>query len=259
MAHGRWQPKRHEWGERMTDQDNGGESESAAEFPTARGHAQRVQEGLWREVLSLAAYVEAALESAIAVVCQGRVDLVDEVRADEREIDRWEVRIETECLRVLALYGLVASDLRRVIAAMRVNRELEEMADIAENLAKRATKLAADPIAAPFFPKLNALADASMVIVDRGLKALRTTDADLARRIVLAESFAARLRAELLAELKQSVRDRPERLDTWFRLINSARNLERAADHATNIAGAVVYMKEGIILRRGNDETDGDT
>ena len=103
------------------------------------GHSIREQEELWREVLDLAAEVESAYRSAVTALCEGRLDLVDAVVAREAAVDRWEVRIEEACLRVLALYGLVASDLRRVMAALRINRDLEGLADLAENLAKRAS------------------------------------------------------------------------------------------------------------------------
>lgn len=226
--------------------------------PKARGPVQRDQEGLWREVLDMAAYVETALRAAVQALCQNRIDLVDTVRAEEKLIDRWEVRIESECLRVLALYGLVASDLRRVVAALRINKDLEGLSDIAENLAKRAKKLNDDPSATPFLPRLDALAAEALAVVDNSLTALRSLDADLARRVILSDSAVDRSRALILGELTAAVRAEPERVNTWMRLINSARNIERAADHATQIAESVVYMKEGVILRRGDTGEFGD-
>lgn len=221
-------------------------------------HPSRAQEALWREVLNLAAYVEMALKTAVEALCQGRLDLVDQVRAEEREIDRWEVRIETECLRVLALYGLVASDLRRVVAALRVNHDLECLADIAENLAKRARKLGAAPAAARFLPRLRQLTDEALTVVDRSLLALRTLDAGLARQVILTPNAVESHRAAILTDLKEAIRAEPELVNTWLRLISSARNLERAADHATDIAASVVYVREGILLRRGDGDGRGD-
>src|SRR5262249_31012151 len=143
------------------------------------GHVLRDQQGLWREVISLADYVAGALRTAVEALCATRPDLIAEVRAEEEEIDRWEVRIERECLRSLALYDLVASDLRRVITAMRVSHELEGLADLAENLAKRGRKLARDPLAADYLPELRSLAEESVGLVNQSLEALRTVDAEL--------------------------------------------------------------------------------
>ena len=94
--------------------------------------------------------------------------------------------------------------------------------------------------------------------MDASLKALRTVDANLARNVILSDNAVDRNRAAVLADLKEAIRAEPELVNTWLRLINSARNLERAADHATNIAESVVYMKEGIFLRRGDGDGRGD-
>jgi phosphate transport system protein len=242
--------------------EGGGAEESAPrpepenrEEGVPRGHIRREQEGLWNEVLSLADYVEEALKTAIRVLFEAgaRPDLIAVVRAEEVEIDRWEVRIERECLRALALYDLVASDLRRVVAAMRVNRDLEGLADLAENLAKRARKLGRDPLALGYLPQLRSLAEEALGLVDKSLLALRSNDADLARRVILEDNAVDRQRLLIVGQLKQAIRDRPESVDSWLRLISSARNLERAADHATNIAESVVYVKEGVLLRRGQN------
>lgn len=223
--------------------------ETSFELNSGRGHAARDQQRLWSEVLSMARYVESALRSAIEAVCLGRLDLVGAVRSDEKTIDQWEVRIEEACLRVLALYGVVASDLRRVAAALRINRELEGLADIAENLAKRAGKLNQDPAAAPFLPKLRVLANQAFDSVSRSLVALNAIDADQARQVMSRDATVNQQRIALVEELKDAVRNSPERVNTWLRLINSARNLERAADHACEIAAAVIYVKEGVMVR----------
>jgi phosphate transport system protein len=217
-------------------------------------HPHREQEVLWTEVLGLADYVETAFKTAIEALCEGRIDLVAEVRAEEAEIDRWEVRIEQSCLRALALYELVATDLRRVVTALRVIRELEGLADLAENLAKRARKLGKDPLSQSRLPRIRELARLSVQHVDASLRALRTVDAQLARQVIASDNEVDRLRNVIVAELKQAIRETPDRVNTWLRLINSARNLERASDHAGNIAVAVVYLKEGVLLHRGEED-----
>ena len=235
--------------------DNRGQESQGQTWPHG-SQAFRDQLELWNDLMQLADAVESALRTAVTALCEARPDLIAAVKAKEAAIDRWEVVIEQQCLRVLALYGLVASDLRRVISAMRVNAELEGLADLAENLAKRAKKLSRDPIAAPYLAKLERLADAVLPLVDECLGALRVTDAARARQVIAMDKEVDRHRSLLLKELKEALRERPDRVNTWLRLINSARNLERVADHATNIAEAVIYMKEGVIVRRdGADAT----
>ena len=102
-------------------------------------------EGLWSEVLKLAAVVEDALNQSIHGLCDGRSELASDLKGEARAVDRWEVQIERECVRVLALHQPVASDLRRVAAILKINGDLERLYDLARHIAKRVKKLAADP------------------------------------------------------------------------------------------------------------------
>jgi len=207
-------------------------------------------ETLWGEVLKMAAVVEAALNTSVRALCDGRADLAAEVVGEERQINDREVQIERECLKVLALHQPVASDLRRVACVLKINGDLERMGDLAEHIAKRARKHArsADPVPIP--EPLERMALEAMGQVRDALDALTKGDSALARRVIAADRRIDRLRRVLLRELKQSIREDPEQVDAWLRLINTARNFERVADHATNIAEAVVFLKEGDILRR---------
>ena len=112
----------------------------------------RDMEGLWSEVLKLAAVVEDALNQSIHALCDGRVEMAAELKDRKRAVDRWEVQIERECVRVLALHQPVASDLRRVAAVLKINADLERLCELARHIAKRVKKLAAIP--RPFrFPR----------------------------------------------------------------------------------------------------------
>lgn len=245
--------------ERDMDSANVGDPKAAGPVRlVSGGHVQREREALWKEVIGLADYVESALGTAIEALCESRPELYSEVLADEKEIDRWEVRIERQCLRVLALYDLVASDLRQVVVGLRINRDLEGLADLAENIAKRVKKLSRDPLSAAYVADLTSLAGEAFGLVEESLKALRATDADLARKVIQADRAVDKHRMAILDRLKLAIQTTPERLNTWLRLINSARNLERAADHATNIAEAVIYIKDGVNVRRGRDEKSLD-
>ena len=81
-------------------------------------------------------------------------------------------------------------------------------------------------------------------------------DADLARRVISGDRKIDRHQRLVRKELKTAIRNDPDRLNTWLRLINTARNLERVADHATNIAEAVIYLKEGDIIRHSPRKVD---
>jgi phosphate transport system protein len=229
------------------------ESYWAGERVTVGRHFLRDLEGLWAGVLKLAAVVEDALNRSVHALCDGRPDLADAVKGEERTVDRWEVEIERECLKILALHQPVACDLRRVAVVLKINGNLERMSNLARNIARRVKKESessvARRVADPIPQQLEAMALETLEQVRDSLDALAKSDATLARAVIAGDRRIDRRHRAVLAELKNEIRRDPERLNTWLRLINTARNLERIADHATSIAEAVVYLKEGDIVR----------
>ncbi len=232
----------------MLSSESGGTDWDADRVALGR-HFLRDMEHLWEELLRLAAVVETTLSTSVKALCDCRADLVAEVRGDEDAINDWEVQIELDCLKVLALHNPVASDLRRVAAVLKINGDLERIGDLSDHIASRARKLAKEPNPVPIPPRLEALARAAMEEVHACLDALAKCDPDLARAVIEADRGVDRHRRAVQKELKQAIRLDPQRVNTWLRLINTSRNLERVADHATNIAEAVVYLKEGRIIR----------
>ncbi len=229
---------------------DGSNAEWDAGRVTLGRHFLRDMEGLWENLLKQAAVVETTLNTSIQALCDGRADLAAEVAGGETAINDWEVQIERDCLKVLALHQPVASDLRRVAAILKINGDLERVGDLADHIASRARKLASKvpPIGIP--REMEAMAREAMNQVHDALDALTKADADLARRVISGDRGVDRVRRAVLKGLKDSIRQDPDRLNTWLRLINTARNIERVADHATNIAEAVIYLKEGDIIRR---------
>jgi phosphate transport system protein len=222
-----------------------------ASAPTGH-HYQRDLDALWSDVLALAAAVEDALAKSVRSLTVAAPELIADVKADEQRIDRWEVRIEHECLRILALYGPVASDLRRVAVVLKINGDLERMSDLAEHIAKRGRKLTRAAAGAIIPVALTELAEAALCQVRAALRALRENDPLQARDVIPADKkIDKRLRATV-KEFKQAIRRDPDQLETYLRVMNTARNLERAADLAVNIARAVIYLKEGDIIRHAD-------
>ena len=220
-----------------------------AERVTLGRHFLRDLEGLWTGVLKLAAIVEVALDHSVHALCERRPDLADEVRDEDLRVDQWEVRLARDCLKVLALHQPVASDLRRVAVVLKLNGDLERMGDLARHIAKRVKKLAADPYGFPIPEPLELMALDALDQVHRSLDAVTRCDTELALAVIEGDRRVDQRYRRVLKELKQQIRRDPEQVDNWLRLINTARNLERIADHATHIAEAVIYLKEGDIIR----------
>ncbi len=212
-------------------------------------HALRDQDSLWAEFLAMGLTAVDSLSKSIAVVCEGRFDVVHEVKSLERASDRAEVRIEKECLRILALFEPVASDLRRMATVLKVKRDWERIADLAARVARRCRKLAQKADGLPVPEQLKSLARDVLAHVCAAYDALVSRDARRARAVIASDREIDRRYRRLRDALKESLRHNPGQLDGWLQLMNTARNLQRIADHATGIAQAVVYLEEGNIIR----------
>ena len=240
----------------MPTNEGGSGSWDTSERVALGRHFVRDMEHLWEQLLMLSAVVETSLNQSIRALAENQPELAAEVRKEEHEIDHWEVQIELDCLKVLALHNPVASDLRRVAAILKINGDLERMGDLADHIAKRARKMSNEPSPVPLPARLESLAQESLSQVHETFEALARNDVDLARSVIAQDKQIDVHRRLFQHECKDAIRRQPERINTWLRLINVSRNLERVSDHATNIAEAVVYLKEGRIIRhdRGRSE-----
>jgi phosphate transport system protein len=149
---------------------------------------------------------------------------------------------------VLALHQPVAIDLRRIGAILKINTDLERMADLAEDIAERALVLAEPPYI-PVPEGLQRMTDLTASMVRQSLDAFVHLDAQLARRVWRLDDQVDRYNDEIIAELIRTMRSAPEMVESGLSLFSAVRHLERIADHATNIAEDVVYLVEGEIVR----------
>jgi len=212
-------------------------------------HALREQDLLWADFLALAASVVNSLEKSVQAICDGRFDLIGEVENEEEDSDRREVLIEQDCLRILALYEPVASDLRRMATVLKVTRDWERIADLALRVARRARKLARKPGGMDMPEALKQLARDVLLQVRASYQALASREPAAARDVIAGDAAIDAQYRALRKQFKAGLAQHTEQLDAWLKLMNTARNLERIADHAAGIARMVVYLKEGVIIR----------
>jgi phosphate transport system protein len=211
-------------------------------------HLERDLDNLQRDLITLAASVEEAIQKATNALKGRQTDLAQEVIEGDNEIDQEENHIEEECLKMLALHQPVAVDLRRITAALKINAELERMADLAEDIAERALHLARLPsIEVP--DRLQRMTDLAASMVRQSLDAFVNLDAHLARLVCRLDDEVDRYNNEIIAELIQSMQSSPAMVEPGLSLFSATRHVERIADHATNIAEDVVYLVEGEIIR----------
>ncbi|MCI0642331.1 MAG: phosphate signaling complex protein PhoU [Gemmataceae bacterium] len=211
-------------------------------------HLQRDLDNMQRDLLALASSVEEAIHKAIQSLQQKHGTLAKQVIEGDNIIDAEENHIEEECLKLLALHQPVAIDLRRIASALKINAELERMADLAEDIAERALHLAKLP-AIPLPPKLQRMTDLTTSMVRQSLDAFVNLDARLARMVCRLDDEVDRFNHDIIEELIETMRKSPEMVEPGLSFFSATRHLERIADHATNIAEDVVYLVEGEIIR----------
>lgn len=211
-------------------------------------HLTRDMETLHKHILSMCAQVEEIIHRAVDELGQPDVELYHELSDRDDEIDRWDVRIEEECLKILALHHPVANDLRRVASVIKINWELERVADLGVNIAERAASLANFPVI-PVPEKLNHMAHLALDMLHLSIDSFVHLNSRLARDVCSQDDIVDNLNRELIDELLASMKHSPEMVEPAMHLFSASRHVERVADHATNIAEEVVYLVEGEIVR----------
>ena len=211
-------------------------------------HIERQIESLKEKILRVGTLVEEAISKSITAVINRDTALAQRVQASDEQIDRMEVEVEEECLKILALYQPVAADLRFVVAALKINNDLERMGDLAKNIAKRVSQLAGgEPIELP--PEIRMMAMQAEEMVRQCLDAVVTADPILARRVREQDDAVDEARQKIRRRILKGIQERPENLENLLRINSISKHIERIADMATNVAEDVIYMVEGDIVR----------
>jgi phosphate transport system protein len=211
-------------------------------------HFQREIEHLKKKLLAVGAVVEESIARAITAVMQHDAELARQVAAGDVEVDHMEVDVEEDCLKILALYQPVAIDLRFVVAVLKINNDLERMADLAVNIARRAEYLASIP-KHDVPPNLEEMARKTQEMVKHCLDAFVDADVAVAREVCAADHDVDQLNRDMHVLIQDQIRATPEDVERLIHTLSVSRHLERIADLATNIAEDVIYTVGGEIVR----------
>jgi phosphate transport system protein len=216
-------------------------------------HLERDLERLKKEILEVGSLVEEAIDKAIRALMERRPEIARDVINGDHAIDAKEVEVEEHCLKILALHQPVAIDLRFIVAVMKVNNDLERMGDLAANIAERAAYLSThDAIRLP--SGLSKMAETVRAMVRGSLDALVNLDTKLARQVLASDDEVDAANREMFDVLQQLRHGDPATIDRAVQALSSSRNLERIADHATNIAEDVIFMIDGEVIRHGRQQ-----
>ncbi|MBC8378101.1 MAG: phosphate signaling complex protein PhoU [Planctomycetes bacterium] len=210
-------------------------------------------EKLKKKLLALCAKVEEQLWQAVRSIKNREESLARQVIELDTMIDQDEVDIEEECLKILALHQPVAIDLRFIVTALKINNDLERIADLSVNVAERSQFLShCDPVDAPF--DFDLMAEKTQQMLRKSIDALVNIDTAKASEVCQMDDEVDTINKEMYDLVKQNILKEPEHIESLIHLLSVSRHLERIADHATNIAEDVIYMAEGRIIRHKAEE-----
>lgn len=203
---------------------------------------------LKKKFMLLGSMVGDRLEKASFAMQSRDPELLSEIISTDWEIDEMEIEVEEECLKILALHQPVASDLRLLIAIIKINNELERIADIAVNISKRVQVISKDT-KLTFTIDYQKMFGKVLEMFKLSLDALVTENADLARRIFIEDEEVNQLRNQAYHEVTRALDAEPGHAKCLVNLYLLARHLERIGDRAKNIAEEIIHLVEGKIVR----------
>jgi phosphate transport system protein len=202
-------------------------------------------------LLEMGGLVESAVHTSVQALIEANTELARQVLADEPRINELEIQNDDLATGLLALEQPVASDLRFITAAIKINNNLERMGDKAANIAERSIALASEPAVTSLvdIARLGRLVEP---MVHQALDAFVRKDSALARNVLTSDDAVDDMRNHISAEIVQRLEEEPRFAKPWLDLLYIARSLERIGDHATNIAEDVVFMVDGVDVRHGH-------
>lgn len=211
-------------------------------------HLQNELEKLKKKLLGLSAIVEGTLEKSIRSFTDRNEALAIEVIGYDDTIDAMEVDVEEDCLKIMALHQPVAIDLRFLVAVLKINSDLERIADISVNIAERALYLCRQSsLKTPFDFEEMTVKTRSML--KRALDSLIQQDPEIAHQVCSDDDEVDSMNRQMYHQFYEEIRKAPQRVETLSHCLSVSRHLERIADYTTNIAEVVIYMVEGTIVR----------
>lgn len=213
--------------------------------------------GLNQDILKMGSFSEEAIYKSVEALKNRDRELAKSIIDNDNNIDQLELAIDEKCIDLIARYQPMAKDLRFITTGMKINAELERIADIAVDIAQRTLELVDKPLLKPLvdIPKLTSIAqDMVRMSIDAFVKG----DIELAKKVLLSDSEANNLRNAIQKELTEDYMAKDSSsAPRAVQLLLIARFLERICDHATNIAEDVIYMVQAEVVKHHPEKLKG--
>jgi phosphate transport system protein len=215
-------------------------------------HFEQDLQALKERLLTMGSLAETMIHSAIKALTDRKVELVSDVYRHEKEVNALQIEVDDRCLKMIALHQPAASDLRFITAAIKINADLERIADQAVNICQTTEYLLKEPQLKPLID-VPRMAEISKKMLKDALDSFVDRDENLARSVLVRDDQVDELKQQLFRELLTYMISDPSTIQRGIDLILISRNLERIADHATNIAEDVIFVVAGKDIRHGSE------
>ncbi|HUG54169.1 MAG TPA: phosphate signaling complex protein PhoU [Vicinamibacteria bacterium] len=218
-----------------------------------RHHFEHELQALKNRLLNMGALVEERVHQSIQALMERSLESAEAIVRGDQEVNTLQIEIDDRCLKLLALQQPMASDLRLITAAMKINADLERIGDQAVNVAENAVKLMSAPPLKPLLD-LPRMAEMAERMTRDSLDAFVRRDSSLAREVLGRDDEVDGLKDTIFRVLLTYMMADPGTIERALALILISRNLERIADHATNIAEDVIFLVEARDVRHHHEE-----
>lgn len=215
-------------------------------------HLQRALDHLREQLIGQFGVVEQMVQLSVRSLTERRPDLADRVIATDAQVDEQDIQIEEECLKILALHQPVVDELRWLVTVIKVNGELERMADLACNIAERAKSLDLYPLF-PVPGEITEMVAVTLQMVKESLDSFVDRNSKTAARVIQRDEQVDRLNRVVIDILHETMKQDPENIVPAVHCFSASRHLERIADMAENVSEEVIYLVEGEIVRHHHD------
>ncbi|PYQ24479.1 MAG: phosphate transport system regulatory protein PhoU [Acidobacteria bacterium] len=220
-----------------------------------RHHFEEELQALKNRLLTMGALVEERVHQAVRSLIDRRLDEAEAVIAADKEVNDLQIDIDDRCLKLLATQSPLAIDLRLITAAMKINADLERIGDQAVNIAENVIKLLPQPPLKPLID-IPRMAELAQQMTRDALDAFVKKDPALARDVLRRDDEVDSLKDQVFRELLTYMMADPGTIQRALSLILISRNIERIADHATNIAEDVIFLVEAKDVRHHHLEAE---
>jgi phosphate transport system protein len=213
-----------------------------------RKHMDEDMDRLRSAMLKLGGLAESAVDRSVSALARQDVPLAEEVIAGDDEVDDLAHRIDLDCFRMIAKYQPMALDLRTLSSAIHMAVDLERIADIGVNVAESAVEMARTHPMKPLVD-IPRMGERVAAMIDAAMRAYLNGDTGLAEQVCAMDDQVDDLERQVFRELLVLMIENPKTIAQGTELINVARNLERAGDHATNLGEQILFMTTGKVAK----------